>query len=101
MESENLKKLLRLISTDSDTATADDVKREIAAEYNIPEQLADRIRGESVKDIRADAEILASIIGTKRDVAPLGNPEIGSGEETDDNNKAYKNLLSNVFGRYE
>jgi len=100
MENESLRKLLRSTSND-DTATADDEKRAIAAEYNIPEQMADRLRGENINDLRADAQKLAAAIGTKKEVAPLGNPEIASGEETDDNNKAYKKLLSNVFGRYE
>lgn len=98
MESENLKRLLRLMSTDSDTATADDVKREIAAEYNIPEQLADRLRGDSLQDIKADAETLAGIIGVKRNVAPLADPETSS-EESDNENESYRKMIKALRAR--
>jgi phosphoserine phosphatase len=55
------------------------VKARIAHEKGLPYELAERLSGETEKDIAADAEKLAQFVGSQKPVAPLYAPRGGTG----------------------
>lgn len=55
---------------------SDSVKTRIAKAAGLPEGMADRLRGETEEELKADAEGLAKFI-TKKDVAPLADNDQG------------------------
>jgi len=57
----------------------DSVKTKIAVGAGLPESMADRLRGETEDELKADAEALAKIV-VKKEVAPRGDPEGGRGD---------------------
>jgi chromosome segregation ATPase len=58
----------------------DSVKTKVALEAGLPYEAADRLRGETEKDIRADAENFAGLVGSQ--AQPLADPEPGVPKET-------------------
>lgn len=60
------------------------LKQRIAKEKGIPYEMADRLTGETEKDIRADAETLAGTLRTFKGAAPLAEPQ----QPTEDGNRA-------------
>ena len=50
-------------------------KQRIAREKGIPIEMADRLTGESEKDIRADADSLAGALRAYKGPAPLADPQ--------------------------
>ena len=65
------------------------VKSRIAHEVGIPYELANRLNGETEEEIRKDAEALKPHV-TKRQTAPLRDPEAGStGRSTRDQFASY------------
>ena len=62
------------------------MRLQVAAEYNLPEALANRLQGESLDDMKADAEQLAKLLPKPKKENPTLNPtDIGDGKkgETD------------------
>ena len=55
------------------------VKARIAHEKGLPYELAERLSGETEKDIAADAEKLAQFVGSQKPAAPLYAPQGGTG----------------------
>lgn len=51
------------------------LRQRIAREKGIPPEMADRLSGETEKDIRADADVVAGIFKSAKGPAPLFNPE--------------------------
>ena len=51
------------------------VKTRIALEMGIPYQMANRLTGETEKEIREDAESFVKAIGSQKPIAPLGSNE--------------------------
>ena len=51
------------------------VKARIAHEKGLPYELAERLSGETEKDIAADAEKLAQFVGSQKPAAPLYSPQ--------------------------
>ena len=81
---------LRQQLTEKDTAITDltaknkqyetaSVKARIAHEKGLPYELAERLSGETEKDIAADAEKLAQFVGSQKPAAPLYAPQGGTG----------------------
>lgn len=64
----------------------DSVKTKIAVGAGLPESMADRLRGETEDELKADAEALAKIV-VKKEVAPLGDPEGGRGDNGGDDER--------------
>lgn len=62
------------------------MRLQVAAEYNLPEALANRLQGESLEDMKADAEQLAKLLPKPKKENPTLNPtDISDGKkgETD------------------
>lgn len=59
----------------------DSVKKRIAREYGLPEELADRITGEDENSMTADAEKLGELFKNQQPKPPMPNPEGGEGDE--------------------
>lgn len=55
------------------------VKTKVALEMGLPYQMASRLAGDDEKAIRADAEVMKTLIGQQASVAPLGDPESNNG----------------------
>lgn len=71
------------------------VKSRIAHEVGIPYELANKLSGDTEDDIRKDAEALKPFV-TRKETAPLRNPEspdAGSGDATKD---SYRKLVQNL-----
>ena len=51
------------------------LRQRIAREKGIPAEMADRLSGETEKDIKADADIVAGILKSVKGPAPMFNPE--------------------------
>jgi len=71
----------------------DSAKTRIALECGIPYELADRLTGDTVEEIMADAQRLAPMLATRSSM-PLRNPEATS--ETDGVMKAFRELNPNL-----
>ena len=70
------------------------VKTKVALELGLPYQMASRLTGEDEKEIRADAEAMAKLIGSQKPVAPLGSGEpVNSG---DPSKAAWNSLVSSL-----
>lgn len=71
------------------------LKQRIAREKGIPFEMADRLSGETEKDIRSDADVVAGILRTVKGPAPLADHQ----QPTEDGNRAgLRNLLRKVKG---
>lgn len=68
-----------------------DKKRNLALEFGLPYNLADRIQGESDEDMKKDAENLAKYFEKEDPILPPKNPEINKGGEG-----AYMDLLDGL-----
>ena len=80
---------------------SDSVKTKIARAAGLPDEMADRLRGTTEEEMKADAESLAKLV-SKKDVAPLGDPEPdkGSGGSDDDKkNASLKKMLKELKGQ--
>ncbi|MBQ3281563.1 MAG: hypothetical protein IJH41_04045 [Eubacterium sp.] len=80
---------------------SDSVKTKIARAAGLPDEMADRLRGTTEEEMKADAESLAKIV-VKKEVAPLGDPEPGrgGGDDGDDKKKAsLKKMLKELKGQ--
>jgi hypothetical protein len=67
------------------------LRLQVAAEYNLPEALANRLQGESLEELKADAEQLAKLLPKPKKENPALNPtDIGDGQkgETDAQKRA-------------
>lgn len=67
------------------------MRLQVAAEYNLPEALANRLVGETLEDMKADAEQLAKLLPKPKKENPALNPtDIGDGKkgETDAQKRA-------------
>lgn len=51
------------------------VKTAVALEMGLPYQMASRLTGDTEDAIRADAQSMLELIGTRKHSAPLGSPE--------------------------
>lgn len=71
------------------------LKARIAREKNIPAEMADRLTGETEKDIRADADAMAGILKAVKGTAPLADPEP---KTPDAKTAALKKMLHNMKG---
>lgn len=71
------------------------LKARIAKEKGIPAEMADRLSGETEKDIKADAEAMAGILKTIKGPAPLADPEP---KVTDAKTAALKKMLHDMKG---
>lgn len=65
---------------------SDSARARIAKAAGLPESMADRIRGETEDELKADAEALAKIV-VKKEVAPLGDPEGSRGDGSGDDER--------------
>lgn len=72
-----------------------ELKQRIAKEKGIPMEMASRLSGESEKDIRADADTMASMLRAYKGPAPLADPEP---KVTDEKTAAMKKMLQNMKG---
>lgn len=71
------------------------LKQRVAREKGIPAEMADRLSGETEKDLRADAEAIAGILKAIKGPAPLANPEP---HEPDSKTAALTNMLHDLKG---
>ena len=74
----------------------DSVRTRIAAKYNLPIELADRLTGETEEELKADAEKLSQFIGTKKQTVPLFIGEQPAKETTKE--QALKKTLEKLKG---
>ena len=51
------------------------LKTKVALEMGLPYQMASRLSGSNEDEIRADAEMMAKLIGQQKPVAPIGSSE--------------------------
>lgn len=72
-----------------------ELKQRIAKEKGIPMEMASRLSGESEKDIRADADTMASMLRAYKGPAPLADHEP---KVTDEKTAAMKKMLQNMKG---
>ena len=80
---------------------SDSAKTKIARAAGLPDEMADRLRGTTEEEMKADAESLAKLV-SKKDVAPLGDPEPnrGGGDDGDDKkNAAFRKMLKEMKGQ--
>lgn len=80
---------------------SDSVKTKIARAAGLPDEMADRLRGTTEEEMKADAESLAKIV-SKKDVAPLGDPEPNRGDGDDGKDKmtaGLKKMLKEMKGQ--
>lgn len=71
------------------------LKARIAKEKGIPAEMADRLSGETEKDIKADADAMAGILKSIKGSAPLADPER---KAPDAKTAALKKMLHNMKG---
>lgn len=71
------------------------LKQRIAKEKGIPYEMADRLTGETEKDLRADADTMAGMLRAYKGTAPLADP----GQPTESNNRTrIKTMLGRMKG---
>ena len=71
------------------------LKQRIAREKGIPSEMADRLSGETEKDIRADADTIAGVLKAVKGPAPLANL---NGPDPDAKNAGMMNMLNELRG---
>lgn len=71
------------------------LKARIAKEKGIPAEMADRLSGETEKDIKADADAMAGILKSIKGPAPLADSEP---KNVDEKTAALKKMLHNMKG---
>lgn len=71
------------------------LRQRIAKEKGIPDEMADRITGETEADIRKDAEAVAKLVKKIKGPPPLFSPE---GKNPDPKTAAMRNMLSELRG---
>lgn len=71
------------------------IRAKVAHEVGLPYELATRLSGDDEKAIREDAKLLAGLVKNNQPLPPLKDNEGGGGN---DENAAYKSLLSNLKG---
>lgn len=71
------------------------LKQRIAREKNIPPEMAERLTGETEKDITADADAMASILRNVKGTLPLYNPEPPA---PDSNTVSMQGMLNELRG---
>ncbi len=76
---------------------SDSVKTKIARAVGLPAEMADRLRGETEEEMKADAEGLAKFM-TKKEVAPLGDPDPNGAGEGDAKRAAYLQMSKELKG---
>ena len=69
-----------------------DIKYRVATENGIPIELANRLKGETEEELKADAETFSSFV-PKKTTLPLKNTEPA---KVDDETTAYKGMLENL-----
>lgn len=71
----------------------DSVKRGIAKEYGLAEELADRLRGETDEELRADAQNLQKLVGRRQPTLPKAHVDPVPSGTGADLRAAYKKLI--------
>lgn len=71
------------------------LRQRIAREKGLPPEMADRLSGETEKDIKADADAVAGILRTVKGSAPLYDPEPAA---VDNNAVSMVNMLHELRG---
>lgn len=71
------------------------LKQRIAKEKGIPYEMADRLAGETEKDIRADADTMAGTLRAYKGAAPLADHQTPAEEGT---RAKLRNMLSKMKG---
>ena len=71
------------------------LKQRIAREKNIPPEMAERLTGETEKDITADADAMAGILRNVKGTLPLYNPEPPT---PDSNTVSMQGMLNELRG---
>lgn len=56
------------------------LRQKIAREKGLPFEMADRLSGETEKDIRADADVIAGVLKQVKGPAPLANHDAGDAD---------------------
>lgn len=72
------------------------VKARIAHEKGLPFELAERLSGETEKDIAADAEKLAQFVGSQKPAAPLYSPQGAGTAAVSDTDAALMAMLGEL-----
>lgn len=67
----------------------------IAHEAGLPLEMAGRLSGEDEEALKADAEALKSLMGSKRSVPPLGSTE-GAPKDESDTRNALRGMLNGM-----
>jgi predicted methyltransferase len=64
---------------------ADRMRLQVAGKFNLPEALANRLQGETMEELEADAEQLAKLIPTKKETPKINATDLADGKrgETD------------------
>ena len=57
------------------------MRLQVAAEYNLPEALANRLQGDTIEALKADAEQLAKLLPKPKKEAQLSANDIGDGKK--------------------
>jgi hypothetical protein len=73
-------------------AEAGALRMRIAAEKGLPSELAERLRGDTEEELRADAEGLSKLVGSAG-TPPLADPE---GEPRGEKDQALREMLSAI-----
>lgn len=71
------------------------LKEKIAREKGIPYEMAARLSGDTEKDIRADADNIASVLKAVKGPAPLANP---NAQDPDAKTASLTNMLHELRG---
>lgn len=90
-EAERYKQEAEALKAELAREKAGRMRLQVAAEYSLPEALANRLVGETIEDMKADAEQLAKLLPKPKKENPSLNPtDIGDGKkgETDAQKRA-------------
>lgn len=71
------------------------LKTRIALETGLPYKMAERLTGDSEEAIRADAEMMLNLMGSKKEVAPVASNEPVITKDSKDN--AWRELARNIL----
>ena len=82
-EQERLQKERDELAKESAQLKADIMRRDVIAETGLPPQLADRLKGETLEELKADAEGLLKLLPKTKSTQSVTNPANASNEETE------------------
>lgn len=81
------------LTNENNSLKLSSLKQDIAYEYKIPRDMANRLRGENEDDIRKDADLMSKYIGGKTIVTPLADPNTSAQDARKAN---AKNILAQL-----